>query len=50
MEVERHMSFRALLKQSREEALAQTQDPWHLRLEGLRGKKWDDGIERISTA
>ena len=24
-------------------------DPWLLRLEGLRGKKWDDGIERIST-
>jgi hypothetical protein len=22
---------------------------WHLRLQGLRGKKWDDGIERIST-
>jgi hypothetical protein len=24
-------------------------DPWHLRLEGIRGKTWDDGIERIST-
>ncbi|HEY6383969.1 MAG TPA: hypothetical protein VIY07_19445 [Pseudolabrys sp.] len=24
-------------------------DPWLLRLEGPKGKKWDDGIERIST-
>jgi hypothetical protein len=25
------------------------QDPWQLRLEGIHGKKWDNGIERIST-
>ena len=24
-------------------------DPWLLRLEGLKGKVWDDGIGRIST-
>lgn len=43
------MSFRELLKQSRAQTLEGSTDPWWLRLEGLRGKKWDDGIERIST-
>jgi hypothetical protein len=43
------MSFRELLRQTRAQALARPADPWHLRLEGIRGKKWDDGIERIST-
>jgi hypothetical protein len=42
------MSFISSLKESREKARAH-KDPWHLRLEGLKGKKWDDGIERIST-
>jgi hypothetical protein len=42
-------SFKELLRLSRTEALARHPDPWHLRLEGLSGKKWDDGIERIST-
>lgn len=42
------MSFISSLKESRENAQAH-KDPWHLRLEGLRGKKWDDGIERVST-
>jgi hypothetical protein len=42
-------SFIELLRQSRAKALAGNADPWHLRLGGLRGKKWDDGIERIST-
>jgi hypothetical protein len=43
------MSFRELLRQTRAQAFARPADPWHLRLEGLRGKKWDDGLERIST-
>jgi hypothetical protein len=43
------MSFIASLKLAREQVRKTAKDPWHLRLEGLRGKKWDDGIERIST-
>jgi hypothetical protein len=43
------MSFIASLKQGRERARKVAKDPWRLRLEGLHGKKWDDGIERIST-
>ena len=43
------MSFHDLLRQSRAQASARNTDPWYLRLEGLRGKKWDDNIERIST-
>lgn len=42
-------SFTELLRQTRAQALAHSADPWRLRLEGLRGKRWDDGIERIST-
>ena len=41
------MSFISSLKEAQKKA--QAKDPWHLRLEGLRGKNWDDGIERIST-
>jgi hypothetical protein len=43
------MSFIASLKLAREQARKTAKDPWHIRLEGLQGKKWDDGIERIST-
>lgn len=43
------MSFIASLRQTREQARETSKDPWLLRLEGVRGKKWDDGIERIST-
>ena len=43
------MSFIASLREARKKAQA-PKDPWHLRLEGLRGKRWDDGIERISTS
>jgi hypothetical protein len=32
-----------------ESAAAQTLDPWRLRLERVRGKVGDDGIERVST-
>jgi hypothetical protein len=46
------MSFIADLKRIRDEMRAQSaqpSDPWRLRLEGVRGKTWDDGVERIST-
>src|SRR6185437_7773895 len=43
------MSFIASLTLAREQSLKSAKDPWHLRLEGIRGKKWDDGLERIST-
>jgi hypothetical protein len=43
------MSFIQSLREGKARSLKASQDPWRLRLEGLRGKKWDDGIERIST-
>jgi hypothetical protein len=42
------VSWIAKLKEAQKKAQERT-DPWHLRLEGLKGKIWDDGIERIST-
>ena len=43
------MSFIDILKQGRNETLARAADPWRLRLERVRGKVGDDGVERIST-
>jgi hypothetical protein len=47
------MSWMSKLKEYRErsrcEMLAQHSDPWRVRLERLRGKIGDDGVERIST-
>jgi|SRR6185437_7992559 len=43
------MSFRESLRRAQEQVRKTAMDPWRLRLEGIRGKKWDDGIERIST-
>lgn len=43
------MSFITSLKEAQKKAQA-PKDPWHLRLQGVRGKIWDDGIERISTS
>lgn len=43
------MSFRDLLRQSRAQALARNADPWLVRLEGIRGKVGDEGIERVAT-
>ena len=43
------MSFISTLKKTRDEVLAKRADPWHLRLEAVRGKVGDDGVERIST-
>ena len=37
------------LRQAETERLARNSDPWRLRLERLRGKIGDDGIERITT-
>jgi hypothetical protein len=37
------------LRQAEAERLARNSDPWRLRLERLRGKIGDDGIERITT-
>jgi len=39
------ISFLAKLKRARDEALARAADTWHLRLEGVRGKVGDDGID-----
>jgi hypothetical protein len=38
-----------LLRRTKAEALAQSADPWRLRLERVRGKSGYDGVERIST-
>jgi hypothetical protein len=48
MTLEVRRSFVGLLKETRSEAAAKP-DPWRLRLERIRGKIGDDGIERIST-
>ncbi len=43
-------SFMARLRQAEIEAAAtETVDPWRLKLERVRGKVGDDGIERITT-
>jgi hypothetical protein len=42
------VSFISSLKEAQKKVQA-SKDPWLLRLEGVKGKKWDDGIERIST-
>ena len=41
-------SFTELLREA-EARLTEPVDPWRLRLERVRGKVGDDGIERIST-
>ena len=42
------MSFITSLREAKQKVQA-PKDRWHLRLERLRGKICDDGIERIST-
>jgi hypothetical protein len=42
------MSFITLLKAAKQQAQA-PKDSWQLRLERVRGKVGDDGIERVST-
>jgi hypothetical protein len=43
------MSFLDKLRESTAALRAQAADPWHLRLERVRGKIGDDGVERIAT-
>lgn len=43
------MSWLDKMKQAQAEMAARNADPWRLRLERLRGKIGDDGIERITT-
>jgi hypothetical protein len=37
------------LQRGQDELLARAADPWRLRLERVRGKMGDDGIERVPT-
>ena len=43
------MTFIDMLELARARAREQAKDPWLALLENLQGKKWDDGVERIST-
>ena len=44
------MSWIKLLMEAKAEIqAADPADPWRLPLERVRGKTWDDGVERIST-
>jgi hypothetical protein len=43
------MSFVEALKNRRAQARERTADAWTLRLERVRGKVGDDGIERVAT-
>jgi hypothetical protein len=46
------MPFIEDLKRIRDEMRAQSvqpSDPWRIRLERVRGKTWDDAVERVST-
>jgi hypothetical protein len=43
------VSFVELLKQTRSRVLANSADPWRVRLERARGTIDGDGVERLST-
>src|SRR3954470_17641962 len=43
------MSFVAMLREATAALQAEATDPWRLRLERVRGKVGDDGIERVPT-
>jgi len=43
------MGFLDLLRQSQADAAANRADPWVIRLERIRGKVGDDGVQRISS-
>jgi hypothetical protein len=43
------MPFIKQLEQARAQVQAANADPWRIRLERIRGKVGDDGIERVST-
>ena len=43
------LSYIEKLRQAQAALAAQAVDPWRLRLERVRGRVGDDGIERVST-
>jgi hypothetical protein len=43
------MAFIDALRASRDKARKDAADPWRARLEKLKGKVWDDDVERIAT-
>jgi hypothetical protein len=43
------MAWLSEIQKAREVGLAQSADPWRLRLQRLHGQTGDDGIERITT-
>ena len=43
------MSFVSTLREAVAKEQAQAADPWRLRLERVRGKIGDDGVERVAT-
>jgi hypothetical protein len=43
------MSFLEKLRSARDRAREGAKDPWRVRLEKLKGKLWDDQVERIAT-
>jgi len=43
------MAWVDLISKPHVDTAAQNVDPWHIRLERVRGKVGDDGVERIST-
>jgi hypothetical protein len=45
----KRVSFLERLRKDRDKMRARDADTWRLRLEGVRGKLGDDGIERVST-
>jgi hypothetical protein len=43
------MSFIDTLRTGRDRVRKDAKDPWRARLEKLKGKVWDDEVERIAT-
>ena len=43
------MAYLTKLHEAEAEMAAPNSDPWRLRLERVRGKAGDDGIERVTT-
>jgi hypothetical protein len=43
------MSFIERLRESRDKVRKEAADPWRASLQGLKGKVWDDKVERIAS-
>ncbi len=43
------MSFLETLRSTRDRVREGTKDPWRARLQKLKGRLWDDDVERIAT-